>query len=37
VIVVRFEDDQATKTLFNPSAVRLAQSDDDDDKTIINR
>jgi len=37
VIVVRIEDDQATKTLFNPSAVRQAQSEDDDDKTIINR
>jgi protein phosphatase len=37
VIVVRVEDDQATRTLFNPSAVRIAQSEDDDDKTIINR
>ncbi len=36
-IVVKVEDDQATKTLFNPSAVRMSDVDEDDDKTSINR
>jgi protein phosphatase len=36
-IVVSVEDDQATKTLFNPSATRLSDMDDDDDKTTVNR
>jgi protein phosphatase len=37
VVVVRAEDSQITKTVFNPSASRLNQSDtDDDDKTKIN-
>jgi protein phosphatase len=36
-IVVSIEDDQATKTLFNPSAVRMSDADEDDDKTTVNR
>ncbi len=36
-IVVSVEDDQATKTLFNPSAVRTSDVDEDDDKTTVNR
>lgn len=37
VVVVHIGDDQATKTVFNPSAVRQPAPDDDDDQTTINR
>lgn len=38
VVVVQADDGQITKTVFNPSATRLNQSDgDDDEKTKINR
>ncbi|NNJ97217.1 MAG: serine/threonine-protein phosphatase [Gammaproteobacteria bacterium] len=38
LVVVRADDSQITKTVFNPSASRLNHSDkDDDEKTKINR
>ncbi len=38
LVVVRADDSQITKTVFNPSASRLNQSDtDDDEKTTVNR
>ena len=36
-IVVHIEDDQPTKTQFNPTAVRVKPSREDDDKTIVNK
>ncbi len=37
VVVVHILDDQATRTLFNPSAVRPSEAEEDDDRTRINR